>query len=311
MPIGNGGSWESITAGLPRAAQIRTIAVHPQDPETVFVGTQHGPFRSKDGGQRFQRLDFKETFMVVWSFLFDPVDPDVVYLGTAPAEVYRSEDCGDTWESLHIKQGSHVVTMDFPTRLIAMAVDPADTSLIYAALEVGGVIRSDDGGVTWQDCKEGLAPDDGRLDLHGLAVSPAQPNSVYITTRTGPWFSSNRGDLWEFFDMGGVSPITYTRDMKFAPHDPNMIYVAMGRAAVSQTGQLWRSPDLMKTWERLDRGIEAHSTMMSVDINRSHPEQVFCATRKGEVFGSLDDGATWTAYPLPDHVEEVRSVACG
>ena len=67
----------------------------------------------------------------------------------------------------------------------------------------------------------------------------------------------------------------------------------------------------MNTWERMDHGFEAHSTMMSVDINRARPEQVFCATRGGEVFGTLDDGANWTAYPLPEHVREVRAVACG
>ena len=37
----------------------------------------------------------------------------------------------------------------------------------------------------------------------------------------------------------------------------------------------------------MDHDIEAHSTMMSVDINRAHAEQVFCATRSGEVFGNL------------------------
>ena len=311
MPIGNGDSWENVTAGLPRAAAVRAVAVHPQDPDTVFAGTQHGPFRSHDGGAKFERLDFADTYMVGWSFQFDPHNPDIVYFGTSPAQVYRSDNGGDSWESLGLNQGSDVVTMDFPTRLIAMTVDPADSNLIYAALEVGGVVRSRDGGRSWQDCKEGMAPDEGRLDMHGIVTSPSTPGSVYITTRPGPFTSQNQGDTWDYVDMSDVSPITYTREMKVAPHDPNTIYVAMGRAAVSHNGALWRTKDLMGSWERMDHGMEAHSTMMSVDINRARPEQVFCATRSGEVFGTLDDGANWTAYPLPEHAREIRTVACG
>ena len=245
MPIGNGGSWENVTAGLPRAAAVRAVAVHPQDPDTVFAGTQHGPYRSRDGGAKFERLDFADTYMVGWSFQFDPHNPDIVYFGTSPAQVYRSDNGGDSWESLGLSQGSDVVTMDFPTRLIAMTVDSADSNLIYAALEVGGVVRSRDGGRTWQDCKDGMAPDEGRLDMHGIVTSPSTPGSVYITTRPGPFTSQNQGNTWDYVDMSDVSPITYTREMKVTPHDPNMIYVAMGRAAVSHNGALWRTKDLM------------------------------------------------------------------
>ena len=124
MPIGNGDSWENVTAGLPRAAAVRAVAVHPQDPDTVFAGTQHGPYRSRDGGAKFERLDFADTYMVGWSFQFDPHNPDIVNFGTSPAQVYRSDNGGDSWESLGLNQGSDVVTMDFPTRLIAMTVDP-------------------------------------------------------------------------------------------------------------------------------------------------------------------------------------------
>jgi hypothetical protein len=137
MPIGNGDSWENVTAGLPRAAAVRAVAVHPQDTDTVFAGTQNGPYRSRDGGAKFERLDFADTYMVGWSFQFDPHNPDIVYFGTSPAQVYRSDNGGDSWESLGLNQGSDVVTMDFPTRLIAITVDPADSNLIYGCLGSG------------------------------------------------------------------------------------------------------------------------------------------------------------------------------
>ena len=184
MPIGNGDSWENVTAGLPRAAAVRAVAVHPQDPDTVFAGTQNGPYRSRDGGAKFERLDFTDTYMVGWSFQFDPHNPDIVYFGTSPAQVYRSENGGDSWESLGLNQGSDVVTMDFPTRLIAITVDPADSNLIYAALEVGGVVRSRDGGRTWQDCKEGMALMKAAWTC--TASLPARPPLAASTSRRAP-----------------------------------------------------------------------------------------------------------------------------
>ena len=41
------------------------------------------------------------------------------------------------------------------------------------------------------------------------------------------------------------------------------------------------------------------------------PDHVFCNSRDGQVFGSLDDGATWTTYDLPEKAKEVRALAAG
>ena len=56
-------------------------------------------------------------------------------------------------------------------------------------------------------------------------------------------------------EFGKFSEITYTRDLKAAPHDPNMLYVAIGAGARSKQGALYRSRDLFKTFKRVDRSI--------------------------------------------------------
>ena len=70
--------WESATRGLPDAPAIRAIATHPQHPEIVFVGTQHGPYRSDDHGEHWERLDVPDHGLPVWSLHFDPRDPKVM-----------------------------------------------------------------------------------------------------------------------------------------------------------------------------------------------------------------------------------------
>src|SRR3989442_15514553 len=48
--------WELATRGLPEAPAIRAIATHPEHADTVYVGTQHGPHRSTDHGEHWERL---------------------------------------------------------------------------------------------------------------------------------------------------------------------------------------------------------------------------------------------------------------
>ena len=64
-------------------------------------------------------------------------------------------------------------------------------------------------------------------------------------------------------------------------------------------------------FERVDRGIAPNSTMMTVAVDPRAPDHVFCNSRDGQVFGSLDDGATWTTFQLPDKAKEVRALAAG
>jgi photosystem II stability/assembly factor-like uncharacterized protein len=303
--------WQTLTQGLPQPTEVRAIAVHPQHPEIVFAGTQEGPYRSHNGGDSWERLDFPGPERVVWSFTFHPADARIIYCGTAPGAVFRSDDGGDHWKRLPTDPGPDVVRMDFPTRTIAMAVDPAHPQHLYVALEVGGVIRSLDGGETWEPINKGLSGNVGRLDLHGIQVSAALPDTVFISVRAGLLRSRDRGEAWEPIDLSKFSHITYCRDLRVAPDNPRTLYVSLGQAARSAEGALLRSGDLGTTWERIDRGLTPRSTMMAVGLTARQPGGVYSCTRDGEVFGTHDGGTTWREYPLPTGTLEVRAIACG
>ena len=306
-----GADWRELTAGLPEAPSVCGLAIHPDHPEVIFAGTQNGPYRSLNRGDTWERLDYPAVAPPVWTFLFRPGDPSVMYLGTAPGEIWRSADGGESWRRIHADMGRNEVAMSFPTRVIALAADPNFPDEIYAALEVAGVIRSADGGDTWQEITGSLATSVDTLDLHGVQCAAAQPRTVFITTRQGPFIGPDRGSEWLPADFGQFSEVTYTRDLKAAPNDPNTLYVSIGAAARSETGALYRSRDLFQTFERVDRGITAHSTMMAVAVDPRAPANIACAARDGQVFRTADDGATWSSHPLPAQATEVRAIAAG
>ena len=317
--------WEQLTKGLPDETNVQAITVHPTDPNVVYLGTQDGPYRSTDRGERWERLDFPKGLQV-WSILVQPSDPRVIYAGTAPVGVFRSDDAGATWQRLPKAVLPERVKMGFACRVMRLAADPARPQEIYATLEVGGVMRTLDGGEHWDDCtsdlvklaetrphlKSKIQSDteiEGMLDGHALAVSAAQPGTVFLAVRMGLFQSDDRGSSWRDMEIGRFSPLTYGRDIRVSPQDARTLYACLSPAARSEDGSLYRSQDLGQTWKRFDHGVKAERTMMAVALHPRDPDQVHCVARYGQVFGTQDGGRTWQEHRVPG-VQDVYAIAC-
>jgi photosystem II stability/assembly factor-like uncharacterized protein len=321
------GRWELTTKGLPEDVQVQAITVHPVNPDVVYAGTQDGAYRSTDRGERWERLPLPADAGQVWSILVHPRDPRTLLVGTSPVGVYRSDDDGATWRKLRNAVQAERVKMPFACRVMRLAVDPAEPGHLYAALEVGGAIRSLDGGETWSDCsadliklselphlKSRIVSDsemEGMLDGHALCVSAAAPGTVILALRMGLFRSTDRGVHWRDMEVGRFSPLTYGRDIRVSPQDPRVLYACLSPAARSQDGSVYRSADLGETWTRFDRGIKAESTMMAVALHPRDPSAVYCVSRTGQVFGTENAGRTWHENRLPDGVGDVYAIACG
>jgi photosystem II stability/assembly factor-like uncharacterized protein len=321
-----GASWERLGGGLPEDTGVRAIAVHPRDGRVVYAGTSRGPYRSTDGGDTWRALAFPGPEREIWSFLFHPRTPEVMYAGTAPVGVYRSRDGGDTWTRLARLRPPGRVAMSFPCRVTRLAADPSAPDELYAGLEVDGVVRSLDGGESWDDVshdlvklaerphlKSRIVSDteiEGMMDSHALCVSGALPGTVFLATRMGLFRSSDRGSTWEDMEVGRFSPLTYARDVQVSPHEPRMLYACLSPAARSEDGSLYRSDDLGQGWVRVDRGVKARATMMAVALHPRDPRQVYCASRCGQVFATQDGGQTWEESLLPAGAGDVYAVGC-
>jgi photosystem II stability/assembly factor-like uncharacterized protein len=324
-----GGEWQQLARGLPENAEVRTIALHPRDSNVMYAGTQDGPYRSTDGGERWERLNFPDRNTVIWTLCVHPTRPNVVYAGAAPVALYRSEDGGEHWSRVtSAVSPAHCERAGFDTRTIRITVDPNEPDDIYMALEVSGVIRSRDAGETWTDISRSLfelakqphlksnvggrhcGDCEGMLDSHALAISAAAPGSAFLALRMGLFRSDDRGETWYDTEVGRFSPLTYCRDVLVSPHDPKVMYTALSQAAFSNAGSLYRSDDLAQTWRRIDQGVNPESTVMAMSVNPNNAASVWSVTRGGQVIGTEDGGATWSDYRLPDGVHDVYAVCC-
>ena len=320
------GRWEALTNGLPENVEARVFAFAPRSPGTLYAGTNDGPYRSDDGGDRWERLGFPERGAVVWALAFHPTRPEIMYAGTAPVGVFRSEDSGNSWRRLPGAVDTGHCPMGFPTRALGIAVDPGCPDDVYVALEVSGVIHSRDGGETWTDLSAPLiklseqpglrsrlsssTDASGMLDSHAITISRAKPGRAVLGVRMGLFATEDHGATWYDMQVGQYSQLTYCRDVICSPHDPEVMYAGLSASSRGTEGSICRSDDAGASWTRLDNGIKAEATIMSVAVHPTDASKICAVSRCGQVFASGDSGTSWREYRLAADVRDVYAVAC-
>jgi hypothetical protein len=261
----NGGRWESVGSGLP-GEPCRAISGSHHHPEVVFAGVEHdGVYRTKDGGEHWTKLLDKD----VWSIKVDPHDDRVIYAGLAPVGLFRSEDSGEHWEELtglqelpdEIKVRQYYPVLTEASHVLYIFIDPEDRKKIYLSLEHGGVIRSLDGGETFEDVTEGI----DYVDIHMVQKLPKQEKYVAATARgffatSDPaqgWVRAEKGFTRDYFYKYVILPPANGAD------NPQIIVSTGDKSPGSWNrpegarGALFRSDDCAETWYRIgdNRGL--------------------------------------------------------
>ena len=322
-----GDTWQHLVTGLPEPCHVFCITPSREDPDTIFVGTHDGPYRSMDRGETWQRMDFPQRDLAVWSILIHPASPRTMLAGTSPIGVWRSDDAGASWRPARAcRIADHLDMGGFKNRVMRLAIDPSHPDGVAAAAEVNGIILSRDGGESWRDGSADLlrlaqlprlksailTPSDseGMLDTHALCATPAAPGTIFLACRMGIFASRDWGATWEDLEVGRFSQLTYGRDIRLSPHDPNVLFACLSVSSSGPTGSVCRSDDLGRTWRRIDHTVRAESTMMAVSPHPTLEGTVYCAARHGQVFGTHDAERTWQEYRMPAGCKGVYSIAC-
>ena len=274
---GDGGeSW--ALAGGPGGIGGQAIAVHPFNPDVVFVGNDSGLFRSTNAGVTFTSLGGVPG--AVQTISVDPISPTAVYAGTRSG-VYKSTDGGDSWAS-----ASAGLTSDLPYILIrGMAIDPANPSTLLVGVQGGGsgggVFRSQDAGATWTQTL--MFPWDLRI-----AVSPASPATVYASGAAGALFrSSDGGTTWT------STPIQHgvggTISLGPSPVDPDTLFVT-GINCCDLSPGVVKTVDRGQNWTVANRGIRG---VARATVDPVHSDVIYDTKGWAGAYKSSDGGLTW------------------
>jgi len=151
-----GASWTTLLKGF----AVRSIAVDPQNPLKLYVGTDNRILLSRDGGQGWQITTFPFPDPQIESLLVDPHNATVVYAGSWQ-RAFRSLDSGKTWAAIHNGMAAD-------SDVFSLASSPTQPGVIYAGT-CGWVYRSANSGAIWQRINAGL----NTKRFHKVIVTPS------------------------------------------------------------------------------------------------------------------------------------------
>ena len=195
----DGGRW-TVALSL-EGSGAQCLSPDPRDPDTAYVGLrEHGLRKTSDGGETWRDVELPEPG--VFSVAVSPVD-GAVYAGCEPSRLFRSDDAGETWRALYaLLELPSRPTWRFPPRpwtshVRWIAPSPHDAELLLVGIELGGLMRSDDGGASWADHRPGA-----QRDVHSVVWHQRERGRAYEAGGGGSAFSVDAGDSWTPADEG-------------------------------------------------------------------------------------------------------------
>ncbi len=188
-----GKKWDAIHEGMVTDSDMFSLLVNPQNPENLYASACTGIYRSDNGGTNWTKLKsgLPKDANRTRTLLMDPLDPSIVYAGTTVG-LFVSRDGGANWKVL--VPGVVVNTI---------AVQPIENGVILAGTDDAGVLRSSDGGQSFETVNAGFI----YRQVTDLAVASDGSGRVYAAVASdrsygGFFFSGDRGRSWESYNEG-------------------------------------------------------------------------------------------------------------
>ncbi|WP_329310132.1 WD40/YVTN/BNR-like repeat-containing protein [Streptomyces sp. NBC_01262] len=254
-----------------------------------------------------------------------PGAPEVVWAGTEPGALFRSDDGGETfafvrslWEHPQREQWG----AGFGGQAVHTVVtDPRDADAVTVAVSSGGVYRSKDGGASWACSNTGLKaeflpdqyPEFGQC-VHKIAPDPVDPDRLYLQNHGGVYRSDDAGASWS--EIGKGLPADFGFAVTTHPRRGGVAYVfpvsdGSDRYPPGYRCRVYRTEDAGASWQPLNTGLPDgdHYGVVLRDALRTDdadPAGVYFGNRNGEVYASADEGDSWQL--VTEHLPDVLCV---
>lgn len=248
-----GESW--VHVGLAPTLQIARILIHPEDPNLVYVaalGDAWGPnehrgvFRSRNGGETWEKILYRDEDTGAIDLVVDPSNPDVLYASMLELRrfpwgfrsagpgtgLHKSVDGGDSWTELTGNAGLPTG----PLGRIGLAVSPVRPDRVWAIVDADigkkGVFRSEDAGQSWERLTDNADLTQRPWYYHHIFAHPTEVDTVYVLN-VRMWKSTDGGTSYTQMSP----PHGDNHDLWIDPHDPmRMANANDGGATISYNG---------------------------------------------------------------------------
>ena len=272
-------------------------------------GADGGIYRSDDSGKTFlqkEKVENNKTIsgVDVLSLAVNPQNGSEIYIGTKSSGIFKSSDAGEAWKQLKVSQ----VT---PVKVYALAIDPNDPRMIYAAAVFGKrgiIVKSTDAGETWKDVYS--EPTGGSLVL-SMSVNSQNSSEIFAGTDKGQIiFSEDAGASWRSVYWSDSNSAIYKIALDSV--NANVAYFILhGKGAL-------RTTDKGKSFQRLQRGKTENTFSfggeltgaVSLETDPMREGWVYIGTAEG-LLRSKNRGESWEVVKTLNQPNElnIRSIA--
>jgi photosystem II stability/assembly factor-like uncharacterized protein len=276
------------------SGRVVSIAPHPTDPNTCYIGSASGGvWKTVDGGTNWTPLTDQLSNLNHGAVAIDPSNPNTIYAGTGEYTtqslgdgLFRSTDAGATWSRI-------ATTSQVGVQISGVAIDPTNPSIIHVTGS-RGYIRSGNGGSTWVQIL--------RNSCSSLALDPVNPANVYIGRNgSGLWKSTNSG-LNVAVMTSGLPTSGYGRVvLAISKSNPQVLYAALADNASGIQG-LYTTANGGTSWSLLANTPNFASPQSWYDIfvgvDPTNHLRVYCGGvdpryAVAGVIRSSNGGTTW------------------
>ncbi|MGE3248157.1 MAG: WD40/YVTN/BNR-like repeat-containing protein [Beijerinckiaceae bacterium] len=282
----------------------------PGDQGAVFAGAHSGGlYRSADEGRIWASVadELKDRHIFSLDFC-NYKSGSVLYAGTEPVSLLRSEDNGLSWQELPAigkVPGNDKWTFPPPPHLAhtkCFLFEPEDPDTIYAGVEQGALLKSNDSGESWRELDSFYSRDHvWYKDIHRIVRDPIAFDRLYLVTGMGLFVSSDRGETWEHL-TGIDDSIGYPDQLIFLEGGKSMLMSGAHRDPSSWRrshqahGTVLRSEDGGRSWVHSDNGLPKQGRANIEAFNAARfpgGMLLLCANTDGEVYASSDQATSW------------------
>jgi photosystem II stability/assembly factor-like uncharacterized protein len=283
----------------------------------ILAGTRAGVLRSDDEAETWQPASQGLSTPYVRWLAFHPDISDREFAGTEPAGIFVSHDGAGSWREcpeVASLRDQHHWFLPYSPGAGCVRGFTFNGTRVYAAVEVGGALRSDDGGETWRlaEGSDGNPDFDGPPpplfypDVHSLQVHPSSPDLVFAPTGGGFYRSNDGGKTWALlYDC-------YARAVWLDPTDP--AHLILGPAdSVDSDGRIEETHDGGSTWQPASNGLRVpwprHMVERFVHNTGLDGEELFAVLSNGQLLHASLPALEWRAIlPAVKHINALALI---
>ena len=298
------GRW--FVSPLLAGSKFRCLAEDPVNKGVAYAGSNSiGVLRSNDYGQNWEPIGLEG--LAIRALCVSRTDSNTVYAGTKPPALFVTHNGGGKWQEIASFRKmrsfwwfSPAEGRPFTPYIQAIALSSTDPNLVVVGIELGSVLRTIDGGKTWEKHRPGAL-----RDCHSLAAHPTNGDWLYEGggSGAGAAFSRDGGKTWRQPSIG--LDRHYGWAVTADPARPEIWYAALSPSAWKAHSEMNAQACIFRSaggaaWQKLAGGLpETLNAMPYALLNDpASPGHVYAGLANGDVWFSADYGDTWELLPF-------------